>query len=960
MRAGASTPTVRFIQQHQDRQAGLHRANTPGPSGTNVGDGAFLTDVTINTNTFNSSTAVGATPQITSSQSNNVKKRPPIATPSPSPSVANNKKPAFVSASSAASNSSSSAGSSTIAANNIRSKMLLAMQNREAAAGLVQGTKSLDKLSAKGRKVFVRCADDISIQPWPLKPAIANIAAITGDMDMMQKHGLLDPNTELHPLFSLEHMKRLYEAQCADSLRPATDERLARFCETLGNFACGEQFVMRECKFEAHSIQAICDIFDEAGAPSSISHLDLSGNNLGADGGRLLARALPKLTELCVLRLGSANLGDGIGAIAAALRDNQSVTHFDLSATHCGSHRNSILGDTVRLMCTMLRRNRVLAHINLSNTSLKTNGPILMESMSLCRSLVHIGLRDNGLDHECAAPLAKMVTQLRVLETLDLAENKFTGASIELLCRALCTRKLDRRADTVLKTLDLSKNKIDAAADSAVQALCDMIETLGVRRLVLSDNNLCLAGYDPLEGTRLPPTTAFVSKIFRSASRLSSGVEWLEMANCGFADLPSVIVDLMAAPSTLTRLDLSRNNLRDVGAVVLGEGLANPESNLIQLDITQNNITTEGAKHIAAGLRTNRSLRHLKCSNGARMDEEKSGLVDAIMGHKKLETVDLQKACMHDLRATLDRNRKQRSVDSLPQAQETREKINYFSRETGDVKDQAKEERHRLEHQLDVLKIMRERAKSSSDGQKETVNSMTNEAVEWRAHYDEMLTRHKELHEEILSKQQKLNRQLDEATRRADKEATEKNSLLTDLWLMFTEFEIRNWTRCKIDPPCLPSPGQVKGRIEEMHKKEKPVDEEVALEKELERMLGVIRDQKETCAMYHNKLLDLGVHDDDIQDVFPDDHPDNFRRMRADRAKEQVAAKEKLQQMQQARSIAEEAADAKKKATDEATKRGKAGPDTTTANNRKPAAKSAKGNPRRKSSSKPVKIGGSG
>jgi hypothetical protein len=205
---------------------------------------------------------------------------------------------------------------------------------------------------------------------------------------------------------------------------------------------------------------------------------------------------------------------------------------------------------------------------------------------------------------------------------------------------------------------------------------------------------------------------------------------------------------------------------------------------------------------------------------------------------------------------------------------------------------------------------------------------MTNEAIEWRANYDEMLTRHKEVHEELLSKQQKLNRQLDEATRKADKEAQEKSVMLSDAWLTFAEYDVRNWTRAKLSaPPCLPPPGQVRGRLEELSKRDRPDDEELILEKELAKLLSQIKDQKETCAKYHQKLLDLGVAEDDIQDCFPEDHPDNLKRKRAAREKEREAMREKLEKVEQEKKALEEA-EAKRKADEEealAKKRGGGG-----------------------------------
>ena len=92
---------------------------------------------------------------------------------------------------------------------------------------------------------------------------------------------------------------------------------------------------------------------------ATLTSLCLSGNNIGAEGAQSLAAALDNNATLTRLDLGDNNIGaEGARALAAALRNNATLTSL-------GLFKNNIGAEGARALAVVLDTNRTLQHIYL-------------------------------------------------------------------------------------------------------------------------------------------------------------------------------------------------------------------------------------------------------------------------------------------------------------------------------------------------------------------------------------------------------------------------------------------------------------------------------------------------------------------------------------------------------------------------------------------------------------------
>ena len=82
---------------------------------------------------------------------------------------------------------------------------------------------------------------------------------------------------------------------------------------------------------------------------NSITHLDLSHNNIGTQGAIALAEALKENNSIIYINLDTNNIGDiGAAALAEALKINQNIIHIDLSVIDIGTDEKKALADALK------------------------------------------------------------------------------------------------------------------------------------------------------------------------------------------------------------------------------------------------------------------------------------------------------------------------------------------------------------------------------------------------------------------------------------------------------------------------------------------------------------------------------------------------------------------------------------------------------------------------------------
>ena len=225
---------------------------------------------------------------------------------------------------------------------------------------------------------------------------------------------------------------------------------------------------------------------------TTLTKLDLSVNNFGAEGVAALAAALRTNTTLTKLDLSVNNLGaEGVAALAAALRTNTPLTELNL----CG---NNFGAEGVAALAAALQTNTTLTKLNLSVNNLGAEGvAALAAALQTNTTLTKLYLRDN-LDADGVAALAAALQTNTTLTELYLSHNNLDADGVAALAAALQT-------NTPLTELNLCGNNFGAEGVAALAAALQTNTTL--TKLNLSDNNLDAEGVAALAAALQTNTT---------------------------------------------------------------------------------------------------------------------------------------------------------------------------------------------------------------------------------------------------------------------------------------------------------------------------------------------------------------------------------------------------------------------------------------------------------------------
>ncbi|RHY33866.1 hypothetical protein DYB25_000410 [Aphanomyces astaci] len=289
-------------------------------------------------------------------------------------------------------------------------------------------------------------------------------------------------------------------------------------------------------------------------------------------------------------------------------------------------------------------------------------------------ALTHVDLSLNHLGMSCAKHLAAALPPqgLKALVSLDLSSNKLLDDGCDLICHALTSRK------NALQSLTLSMNLL---TDAAGIGLANMVAASSIRQLVVSGNLIGDYGASAiafamdrsthldalyLDGNAIGPPGVFAFlNILRSnpgksyqvlclddnptdqalidqvsQTRLSHTVVPYIHSNCAHRILEGALAIgfYLALNPTLTRLNLSGNQITDVGAFGLAKGLL-VNSSLTELHVGSNRLGDAGVSSIYATSFDNKksvlATIHVK---GNLHSSEGDTIVHAIVQSKALAT----------------------------------------------------------------------------------------------------------------------------------------------------------------------------------------------------------------------------------------------------------------------------------------------------------------------------------
>ncbi len=148
---------------------------------------------------------------------------------------------------------------------------------------------------------------------------------------------------------------------------------------------------------------------------SSLTELNLSGNNIGDHGATGLAGALKKNTSLRELNLFGNNIGDvGAAGLAGALDENSSLTWLDLSA-------NKIGDDGTTALARALQKTTSLTVLVLSHNKIGDDGAYsLADALKKNTSLKWLNLSRNNIGDDGVTRVARALNENTRLTLLGL------------------------------------------------------------------------------------------------------------------------------------------------------------------------------------------------------------------------------------------------------------------------------------------------------------------------------------------------------------------------------------------------------------------------------------------------------------------------------------------------------------------------------------------------------------
>ena len=273
-----------------------------------------------------------------------------------------------------------------------------------------------------------------------------------------------------------------------------------------------------------------------------------------------LAEALKQNTSLTQLDLSYNDISaQGVAALAEALKHNTSLTQLDLSD-------NDISDQGAADLAEALKQNTSLTQLDLTDNDISAQGAAeLAEALKQNTSLTQLDLSDNDISAQGAVDLAEALKHNTSLTQLDLSDNDISDQGAADLAEAL-------KQNTSLTQLDLSDNDISA------QGAADLAEGL---KQNTSLTQLNLSGNDISEGG----AAALAEALKQNTSLTQLGLSRNSISDHGAAAL----VEALKQNTSLTQLNLSYNDISDQGAAALAEALKQNTS-LTQLNLSCNHI----------------------------------------------------------------------------------------------------------------------------------------------------------------------------------------------------------------------------------------------------------------------------------------------------------------------------------------------------------------------------------
>ena len=366
---------------------------------------------------------------------------------------------------------------------------------------------------------------------------------------------------------------------------------------------------------------------------STLKYLIFQSNLISEEAADYIASVIKINTGIEELYLGNNKLGTGALKIIRALKEVSSLKVLDLN----NNNTSGIIADD---LAAVIDHNS-LQKLRLAKNDLRSCASTILQSLSKITTLTHLNLSGNDMSEGVAYFLASAIASNSSLEDLRLTDNRLTTSGIVTIAKSLSNI-------STLKYLSVQNNLIsEEAADSIASVI--KINT-GIGELYIGNNKL---GAGALKIIRALKEVSSL-KVLDLNNNNTSGIiaddlaavidhnslQKLWLANNDLRSCASTILQSLSKITTLTHLNLSGNDMSEDVAYFLASAIAS-NSSLEDLILTDNRLTTSGIVTIAKSLSNISTLKYLIVHSNLISEEAADSIASVIKINTGIEELYL-------------------------------------------------------------------------------------------------------------------------------------------------------------------------------------------------------------------------------------------------------------------------------------------------------------------------------